>query len=252
MHSNSFRSKDRGALSGTLIGMESRSPSHIGRVLAMLIVVLLLLFGIVFALQSTTLLNQVCANANVQSYLPTTLFSKVCATHEEVGFPSVVPGKTPIITDEATRGIQCPTTAAPGTPITISWSCGTSFLKAVAGFSISNRTQVTALVVPTASSSVYGIQCADGYQDLCSVNTVDPHVSIWSDPAHVRLGARANIFWDSQDTVACHVTGPSFDETGIRGGAATVPVTTPTTFTIICLTTASTTISSSVLVDFAQ
>lgn len=232
--------------------MGPNPSSHIGRVLALVVVVLLLLFGIVFALQSTTILSQVCADTNVQSYLPTALFSKVCATHEEVKFPSVVPDKTPITTGKVIRGIQCPTAATPGTPTVISWSCGASFLKAVAGFSISNRTQVTALVVPTASSSVYGIQCADGYQDLCSINTVDPHVRIWSDPAHVRLGARANIFWDAQDVLACHVVGPSFDESGVSGGAATVPITIPTTFVVTCLTTASTTISASVLVDFAQ
>jgi hypothetical protein len=107
-------------------------------------------------------------------------------------------------------------------------------------------------VVPTPGNDVYGIQCNDGYQNFCTIDLANSQMRIWAEPAHVRLGARANIFWSAPGAQSCHVTGPSFDEIGVSGGAATVPITTTTIFTLNCITNASTTESMNVKVDLAQ
>ena len=234
--------------------MSPRAPSRIGQVIAIISILVILLIGIVFALQSSVVLQGVCADTTLKGLVPSSVLSKVCPVNTDDGqFPAGTSDQTPVTSNTpVVRGMVCPASAVPGTPTVISWSCGNSTLRAVAGFTLVDRTQTNTTVTPSASSIVYGIQCADGYQSVCSINTVSPQVTIWADPPHVRLGARANIFWQGNDVLGCHVVGPSFDESGINGAAATVPITTTTTFTATCLTTASTTVSASVKVDFAQ
>jgi hypothetical protein len=60
---------------------------------------------------------------------------------------------------------------------------------------------------------------------------------IWAVPASVPLGARTEIFWNTQGVTNCTETSPdgSFNQTSLSGGAATVPLTGATTFTISCL-----------------
>jgi hypothetical protein len=222
------------------------------RVIALIVIIALIATGIAFAPAIPQIARGFCGQAGI-ALLPDALQHGICDAMPQTQFPADAgqQGVSSFTTPRA-RGISCPLTAKAGTPVTISWSCGASSLFAVAGFSLADKSATSAVVTPTASSSVYGIQCANGYQDICSIDTAHPQVRIWADPPRVRLGARANIFWAADDARSCHVTGPSFDETGTSGGSATVPITTATTFTAACVTNASTTISASVQVDFAQ
>jgi hypothetical protein len=68
--------------------------------------------------------------------------------------------------------------------------------------------------------------------------TVIPgRVDIWAVPPSVALGARTTIFWNTENVSNCTETSPdgSFRQTSLSGGAATVPLTESTTFTISCL-----------------
>ena len=68
--------------------------------------------------------------------------------------------------------------------------------------------------------------------------TVPPEVDIWAVPATVPLGARTSIFWNTKGVTSCTIKSPdgSFSENTLSGGAATVPITGATVFTISCLT----------------
>jgi hypothetical protein len=61
-------------------------------------------------------------------------------------------------------------------------------------------------------------------------------VDIWAVPAAVPLGARTTIFWNTQGVTNCTETSPdgSFNQNSLSGGAATVPITGATTFSISC------------------
>lgn len=82
---------------------------------------------------------------------------------------------------------------------------------------------------------------------------VEPKVEIWAVPDKVPLGTRTSIFWNTRGVESCSITSPdgSFNETSQSGGAATVPLSGPTTFTISCLTPAGSPISDYVLVNLA-
>lgn len=70
------------------------------------------------------------------------------------------------------------------------------------------------------------------------VPAVPPEVDIWTVPPRVPLGSRTSVFWNAKGVDSCAITSPdgSFNESTLTGGAATVPLTGPTTFTISCLT----------------
>lgn len=65
---------------------------------------------------------------------------------------------------------------------------------------------------------------------------IPPKVDIWAVPASVPLGARTTIFWNTQGVSNCVETSPdgNFNHATLSGGAATVPITGATTFTISC------------------
>lgn len=67
---------------------------------------------------------------------------------------------------------------------------------------------------------------------------VDPQADIWAVPASVPLGARTTVFWNAKGVTSCTETSPdgSFSQSSLSGGAATVPLSGPTTYTISCLT----------------
>ena len=71
-----------------------------------------------------------------------------------------------------------------------------------------------------------------------TVSTIPPEVDIWAVPAKVTLGGRTSIFWNTKGVASCNETSPdgSFNENSLSGGASTVPLSGPTTFTISCLT----------------
>ncbi|MBI5456249.1 hypothetical protein HY969_00745 [Candidatus Kaiserbacteria bacterium] len=84
--------------------------------------------------------------------------------------------------------------------------------------------------------------------------TVTPaaaEVDIWAEPASVRLGTRTYIFWTSENVASCKATGPSFEQNSVSGGASTVPLVDTSTYKIVCLTAASTTVEDSVTVRLA-
>lgn len=83
------------------------------------------------------------------------------------------------------------------------------------------------------------------------VSDVPPEVDIWAEPSSVRLGTRTYIFWRAQGVISCAATGPNFSQNSLSGGASTVPISGPTTFSIECLMGASTTIRDSVTVQIA-
>lgn len=62
-------------------------------------------------------------------------------------------------------------------------------------------------------------------------------VQIWAVPASVPLDTRTTVFWSAQGVTQCTETSPdgSFSENTLSGGAATVPLTAATTFTISCI-----------------
>lgn len=66
--------------------------------------------------------------------------------------------------------------------------------------------------------------------------TITPKVDIWAVPAAVPLGSRTTIFWNTQGVTNCTETSPdgSFNHNTLSGGAATVPITGATTFSISC------------------
>lgn len=64
-------------------------------------------------------------------------------------------------------------------------------------------------------------------------------VEIWASPASVPLGTRTSIFWKAEGgAVSCKTSGPSFTQSGLSGGAATVPISGSSTFTVVCLNAA--------------
>lgn len=79
---------------------------------------------------------------------------------------------------------------------------------------------------------------------------VEPKVDIWAVPASVPLGARTTVFWNAKGVTSCTATSPdgSFSQNTLSGGAATVPLSGPTTYTISCLTPAGTHVTNYVTV----
>lgn len=69
------------------------------------------------------------------------------------------------------------------------------------------------------------------------VVTVQPaSVDIWASPTAVPLGTRTSIFWKAEGgAVSCKVSGPSFTQSGLSGGSATVPISGSSTFSVVCL-----------------
>ncbi len=69
-----------------------------------------------------------------------------------------------------------------------------------------------------------------------TASAIPPKVDIWAVPAAVPLGARTTIFWNTQGVSNCVETSPdgNFNHATLSGGAATVPITGATTFTISC------------------
>lgn len=86
-----------------------------------------------------------------------------------------------------------------------------------------------------------------------STPTVAPEVDIWAVPEKVPLGARTSVFWNTKGVESCVITSPdgSFNENNLSGGAATVPLSGPTTFTISCLTSDEKPVTDYVTVNLA-
>jgi len=75
-------------------------------------------------------------------------------------------------------------------------------------------------------------------------------VQIWAVPAKVSLGSRTSVFWATENVTNCIETSPdgSFYQSSLSGGASTVPLTGPTTFSISCQDGAGNPVTGSVTV----
>ncbi|MEK7628488.1 MAG: hypothetical protein AAB421_03665 [Patescibacteria group bacterium] len=138
-------------------------------------------------------------------------------------------------TPKKERGITCaPAVARAGVEAVLEWSCAPAELAQTSGFRTNK--QVKKLQIVPENTGVYGIKCSDGFTDTCEIEVIRPRVAIWSEPKEVGLGARAIVYWNTEDVKegSCKVTGPSFSETGLYGGASTVAINDPSTFTIEC------------------
>lgn len=83
--------------------------------------------------------------------------------------------------------------------------------------------------------------------------SVKPVVQIWAVPSSVPLATRTSIFWNTQGVTECTETSPdgSFNQNSLSGGAATVPLTNATTFTISCLDADGNPVTSYVTVNLS-
>lgn len=83
--------------------------------------------------------------------------------------------------------------------------------------------------------------------------SVPPQVEIWAVPEKVPLGTRTSIFWNTKGVESCSIMSPegSFNENSLSGGAATVPLTGATTFSISCLTPSGESITDYVTVGIS-
>lgn len=104
----------------------------------------------------------------------------------------------------------------------------------------------------TAISSVPEVVATTTLQQQ-SISTVEPEVDIWAVPTDVPLGSRTSIFWNTKGVTSCFVSSPAgnFEERALSGGAATVPLTNETTFTIVCTSANGETIEDSVVVGLS-
>ncbi|MEN9413531.1 MAG: hypothetical protein RLZZ342_618 [Candidatus Parcubacteria bacterium] len=83
---------------------------------------------------------------------------------------------------------------------------------------------------------------------------VEPQADIWAVPSSVPLGARTTVFWNAKGVTSCTETSPdgSFSQSSLSGGAATVPLSGPTTYTISCTTPAGGHITNYVTVQLGS
>lgn len=77
-----------------------------------------------------------------------------------------------------------------------------------------------------------------------------PQAKIWARPASVSIGGRTTIFWTSQFVTACTESSSdgNFSGSTVSGGASTVALSGPVTFTIKCRSIDGATISNSTTV----
>lgn len=151
-------------------------------------------------------------------------------------------------------GISCaPAIVRPGTEVTLSFSCAPGEkVNGVSGFAIANNAVAETTVFPSQTTR-YAIRCSDASVYQCTVQVVNPRLSIVAEPQEVQLGARTVIRWQSEDVQedTCTVTGPSFSERGGYGAASTVPINDTSTFTYTCIGLDGATTTEVVSVDLA-
>ena len=151
------------------------------------------------------------------------------------------------------KGISCtPAILRQGASALLEFSCGTgNTLTRAIGFRAGvNDSKIT---VRPQKNVTYGIMCSDGFEESCEIAVVNPRIRIWSEPKAVRLGTRTTVRWDTADVEkdSCVVKGPSFSETGSYGGASTVPLSGPSTYTAICTAIDGEPLTESITVDLA-
>ncbi len=123
------------------------------------------------------------------------------------------------------------------------------------GYTVGAQTQTTTptTIQTGAKPATTKTQIGGSKSGTTSAPTNGAKVDIWASPATVPLGARTSIFWSSQGTTECIETSPdgSFTHNSLKGGASTVPLTSPTTYTISCLASDGSHVVDSVTVQMA-
>ncbi|MEN9561464.1 MAG: hypothetical protein RIQ56_737, partial [Candidatus Parcubacteria bacterium] len=81
-----------------------------------------------------------------------------------------------------------------------------------------------------------------------------PEASIWAIPPAVKLGGRTTVFWSSKNVSSCieSSTDGSFTQNTLSGGAATVALSGPTTFSISCEAADGTRVTDYVVVSIGN
>lgn len=151
------------------------------------------------------------------------------------------------------KGILCkPPVLRQGAQAIIEFSCGTGerLLRTIGFRAGINDSRVA---VRPQKDRTYGIICSNAYEESCAIKVVNPRITLWAEPAAVRLGSRAIIRWDTKDVEGetCTVKGPSFSETGSFGGASTVPISGPSTYTATCTALDGDPVTENLTVDLA-
>lgn len=109
------------------------------------------------------------------------------------------------------------------------------------GSSATNASQNVSVPAPQQSQPSYN-------------STAQPSATIWARPPYVSLGGRTNIFWVSQNVSSCTESSSDGNFTGssTSGGASTVALSGPVTFTIKCLGLDGSTVSNSTTVTIGS
>ncbi len=87
-----------------------------------------------------------------------------------------------------------------------------------------------------------------------ATSSVPAVVQVWAVPASVPLDTRTEVYWATQGVTQCNVASPDgqFNENTLSGGAATVPLTGATTFTISCTDSSGNPITNYVTVNISS
>ena len=96
-------------------------------------------------------------------------------------------------------------------------------------------------------------QAATSSAPAVTTPSVPPKVDIWAVPASVPLATRTTIYWSTQGVTDCDVfsSDGNFNQSSLSGGAATVPLTGATMFTISCSAPNGSPVTDSVTVNLA-
>jgi len=121
-----------------------------------------------------------------------------------------------------------------GQPVTLSWQCSDSTGSAGVNFSTGGAVSGEVTINPSVDTT-YSIQCSNGGTATCSVDVLDPSISIDADPERVRSGETALITWSGVNVNTCVVRGPNdFYAESTAGSQESEEITEQSTFTLVC------------------
>lgn len=102
----------------------------------------------------------------------------------------------------------------------------------------SGKTQVSVTQTKAAATKSFTAELPKAAVEKEVAEVTDAKVEIWAVPDKVSLGSRTTVFWNAKGGIStCEVTSPdgSFKHETLSGGAATVPLTQATTYSISCI-----------------
>src|SRR3989344_91566 len=137
-----------------------------------------------------------------------------------------------------------PSSVTAGSNTIITWSSQNMTSCSVSGPNFSyNGTAGSQSTGGLYSTSTYIINCVrtDGGQESRTVTVTvvpAPTITLVANPTSVVSGQSSVITWNSQGTSSCAVTGPNFAYSGTSGNQPTGPLTSASTYTLVCNKTA--------------